>query len=260
MKQKLLFLLFAFAVQTGYSQNKAPASTSSLEKIYQLHLKAMGGEARLNALKSYSYHSANANNQVSVISFKNPGLFNSSYTFDKGTNSDLIKGLESWQMSYDGRVTKGPGISYTIMDIIRYSLHGFLFDAKRMKFKLALLAAAEREEKVKAYKGLYRFDIQSESIVIKVTPAVVSDYKSIYYVVLDAYTYLIQLIVEDNRFGMQNIAFSGYKTIDSLQIFSTIAFGSEGKLNLVRTLSDFQLNAVVKPELFITPVLTVKPQ
>ncbi|MEO5945234.1 MAG: hypothetical protein ABIP79_00345 [Chitinophagaceae bacterium] len=235
-------------------------ATSALEKFYQLHLNAMGGEAKLNALKSYSYNSANANNQISVISYKSPGLFNSSYTFDKGTNSVVIKGTESWQSSFDKTVTKGPGISFTIYDIMRYSLHGFLFDARRLKFKLTLLSTAETEAKIKNYKSFYRFDIKNESILIKVTPAVASEYKSIYTVVLDAETYLIQLIVEDNEYSMKNIAFSDYKTIDGLQVFSKVAFGSEGKLNLINTLSNFQLNGIVKPELFVTPVVTAKPK
>lgn len=258
MKQLLLFVLIAAAVlQQAHLLKAAPNVDTRLEEVYQKHIVAMGGKAKLEALKTYQYTITN-NEQQTTLSFKKPGLFIRTFTTDKGSGADLIRGCEGWYKNVDGSATKNGYAVGITRDIITWSLHGFLWDAKRLHYKLELLKPAEAAENVSSNKSIYRFRMNDACLVVKAMPMVKEALHREFYIYIDPETCLIRIIIENNGDSMNNFVFSDYVLTDGMNMFTRVDKGSEGRTTSTLLLSTAKLNIPLDDKLFVSPVVTKK--
>ncbi len=256
----MVFLLIAAGgVPQGLSQKTEPEADNRLETVYQHHIAALGGNAKLSTLKTYQYTTTNSDGeQKATLSFKKPGLFIKTFKTDKGQGAELIRGSENWHKHTDGTATKYDYPTGVTRDVIRWSLHGFLWDAKHLNYELELLQPAEAAEKVSSAKIINKFKMNDSCLVIKARSAAKDALDTEFTIYIDPETYLINVIVENNEYSMNSYIFWDYAVVDGMRIFTKVGWGAEGKTEFTLHRSNVRLNVALDDKLFVPPTITKK--
>ncbi|MEO7264391.1 MAG: hypothetical protein ABIW38_05730 [Ferruginibacter sp.] len=215
--------------------------TMTAREVINKHINAIGGQARLDAIKSWTYNREEympyyKKTVTKVISYKSPGRWRTEFIENgKPTQTCIYKGEKGWVVSEGNPVEAAPfGMPFD------YFLTGYLAYVSTPDFKID-------------YQGQ---DSESDNLLIQVTSLVNNPLKDYYKFFINPKTFLLTRVQAYNVGPLYSYYFKDYKTLEGVQVAMTTTQVNEEKgssKDIART--GVQINIALADNLFADPTL-----